>query len=194
MMKNETFRLGLVLMVFTGAAALLLAGFNLITVPVIEAQQVEAELAAQQAVLPIASSFVDGQENMAVDLADYPALEAVSVGLAESGEPVGLVMRLAPKGYGGPIKLMVGIDQEGKIVGLQVLAHQESPGLGANISKESFTSQFIGKDANAPLRVVKGTTTAEHDIVALTSATISSQAVAEGINQALQLFCAGWGK
>lgn len=194
MMKNETVRLGLILMAFTSVAALLLAGFNLITVPVIEARQLEAELAAKQAVLPVASAFADEHDYMAVDLADYPAIEAVYVGLGESGEPVGLVIRLTPKGYGGPIKLMVGIDQEGKIVGLQVLSHQESPGLGANISKESFTSQFIGKDANAPLRVVKGTTTTDHDIVALTSATISSRAVAEGINQAIQLFCAGWGK
>ena len=49
-------------------------------------------------------------------------------------------------GYGGTIDLMVGLNPEGTITGVQVLRHTETPGLGAKITEEKFLQQFIAKN------------------------------------------------
>ncbi|NLY53341.1 MAG: RnfABCDGE type electron transport complex subunit G [Firmicutes bacterium] len=193
-MKNDIVRLGLNLMAFTVIAGALLAVADSITAPIIAAQQQEAELAALLEALPVASTFVDGAEYLEGIEEGYPAVESIYVGLDEQGEQVGLLAKLSFKGYGGPIELMAGINQNGKIAGLKVLSHQETPGLGENITSESFVSQFVDKSTAAPLRTVKSTATDEHDIVAITAATISSEAVVDGLNQFMQLFNAVWGK
>lgn len=193
-MKNDIVKLGVVLMLFCAIAAFALAGTNLITAPRILAQRAAADVLAQQAVLPAAASFVDQGAELAAVQADYPNIQAVFQGLDEAGGSVGMVFKVAPKGYGGPITIMVGVNTEGKISGIKVLAHTETPGLGANAQKESFTSQYTGKSADTPLSVVKGSAANENEISALTAATISSRAVTNGVNQALQFFTAFGGK
>jgi electron transport complex protein RnfG len=79
---------------------------------------------------------------------------------------------VASTGYGGPIVLLVGVDtKEGKITGLKVLEHQETPGLGSNVAEAGFLSQFLGKSLESPFRVGE-------DVQAVSGATISSRAVA----------------
>lgn len=92
-----------------------------------------------------------------------------------SGEAV----KVSPRGYSGPIEMLIGINKEGKVTGLKVLNHRETPGLGANIVKESFLKQFIGKSLKNPIEPKK-------DIDAITGATISSRAVCKGIKEALR--------
>lgn len=193
-MKNDIVRLGVVLMLFTAIAALALAGTNLITAPKIAAQKEAADIAAQQEVLPQAVSFNDLTEQLAAVQADYPSLLGAFAGVDADGNAVGMVFKVAPKGYGGPITMMVGVGSDGKIVGLKVLSHTETPGLGANAQNASFTGQFTGKAADRPLTVVKGAATGDDQIQALTAATISSRAVTNGVNQALQYFTANAAK
>lgn len=84
----------------------------------------------------------------------------------------------SPRGYSGPIEMMVGIDKEGKVTGVKILNHRETPGLGANIVKSRFLNQFIGKSLKDPIEPKK-------DIDAITGATISSRAVCSGVREAL---------
>lgn len=94
---------------------------------------------------------------------------------------IGTAVVVSPRGYSGPIEMLVGIDK-GKVKGIKVLSHRETPGLGANIVKSSFLNQFIGKSLKDLIEPKK-------DIDAITGATISSRAVCSGVREALQKAC-----
>ena len=54
----------------------------------------------------------------------------------QDGRPVGMIMpAIAPDGYSGNIKLLVGIDLEGTVLGVRVIGHKETPGLGDRIDE-----------------------------------------------------------
>ena len=94
-------------------------------------------------------------------------------------ETKGYIFTLTGKGYGGDLKVMVGFDPNGTIIGVKVLeANDETPGLGQNVTKNDFLSQFTG--GKAPLEVKK-------QINAVTGATISSRGVTECVNFAAEL-------
>lgn len=84
-------------------------------------------------------------------------------------------------GFNGVIKMMVGVDGDfAKITGVTVLEHSETPGLGSRIAEPAFISQLVGKSVNDPFRV-------EVDLDAITGATISSTAVANGLKDGIEL-------
>ena len=91
----------------------------------------------------------------------------------------GKAIQVSTRGYGGPIDMLVGIDEQGKVSGVKILNQRETPGLGAGISKPAFLKQFIGKTKNDPL-------VPKNDIDAITGATISSRAVCLGVKNALE--------
>ncbi len=65
-----------------------------------------------------------------------------------AGKPVAIAIEaIAPDGYNGNIKLIVGISTKGEVLGVRTLAHQETPGLGDKIDlrKSNWVSQFVGK-------------------------------------------------
>jgi electron transport complex protein RnfG len=100
---------------------------------------------------------------------------------------VGIVFRVFPQGYGGPIPIMVGLDLEGSITGIRIASAaeglKETPGLGVKITEPDFRGQFIGKTLeNVLIRKDGG------DIDAITAATISSRAVCNGIKQGIEKF------
>ena len=81
---------------------------------------------------------------------------------------------------------MTGLDEDGKITGLQILSIDETPGLGMNAKKESWLSQFTGKSGT--LSVVKGSASESEQIQAITSATITSKAVTSAVNSAVGFY------
>jgi len=89
-------------------------------------------------------------------------------------------------GFGGPLTLMVGIGEDGRLVNTVVLSHSETPGLGAKCtSDEAFTGQFQGLDpAVARLAVRKD----GGDIDAITASTITSRAYVAAIEKAFELY------
>jgi electron transport complex protein RnfG len=92
---------------------------------------------------------------------------------------------VAPDGYSGNITMMVGVDQEGRVVGLEILSHAETPGLGDKINRDEFKGQFRGKTlAGADWRVKKD----GGDFDQITGATISPRAVVKAVHQGLQFF------
>lgn len=91
----------------------------------------------------------------------------------------GRAISVSPKGYSGPIDMLVGIDPQGKVSGVKILNHRETPGLGANIVRPKFLDQFKGKTLKDPIEPKK-------DIDALTGATISSKGVCDGVKEALR--------
>ena len=100
--------------------------------------------------------------------------------------PISSPVRQRPsssKGYGGAIKMLVAVTEEGKVVDFSILEHNETPGLGDNAQKPAFRNQFKEKGVSH-LQVVKDPSNKE-DIQAMTGATISSRAVTLGVRQAV---------
>jgi len=104
-----------------------------------------------------------------------------------SGILTGIVFRVFPQGYGGPIPITVGLDLNGKITGVRIASAaeglKETPGLGVKITEPEFKDQFIDKCApEAQLKSDGG------EIDAITAATISSRAVCNGIKNGIETY------
>lgn len=100
--------------------------------------------------------------------------------LIGAGIPVNTV------GYGGKVKMLVGVDSSGKVINFQILEQNETPGLGAKITRQDFIRQFKGKNKEEIALTIDDP--GEGKIEAITAATISSRAVVKGIKEALLFF------
>lgn len=172
---------GLVLLIVSVIAAVLLGYVYEITKEPIAKQDQLAKETALKAVLPSAQSFKEGE----FAAPEGTTITTVFTGLA-GDDAVGYVLGVAPKGYSGAIEFMVGISKDGVVQGISILKHSETPGLGANAPQPFFADQF--KNKNSQIEVVKSAPTKENQIQALTGATITSKAVAKGVNDALDWF------
>lgn len=107
--------------------------------------------------------------------------------LDSSGSNRGIVFRVFPQGYGGPIPITVGLDLDGKIIGVRIASAaegmKETPGLGAKITDKEFIDQFIGRTA-PEVQIKKD----GGEIDAITAATISSRAVCVGIKAGIEKY------
>lgn len=88
------------------------------------------------------------------DAAGFGSGEAVTVYRARrGGEPVAaLATVIAPDGYAGPIRLLVGVWADGRLAGVRVLAHKETPGLGDRIelARSDWIRSFDGRSLADP--------------------------------------------
>ncbi len=103
----------------------------------------------------------------------------------DGDDAVGFEIEL--KGYSKGLVLIVGIKNDGTILGYEVAESSETPGLGTQVAEADFKDQFKDKAASA-LTAVKGKATADNEIVTVSGATISSKAVVEGVNLAIDAF------
>lgn len=144
-----------VLLALAWATALLMAA-HWLTRTRIAQQEHAAELAALTAVLPPDRYDNDPMKDRVtvVDAATFGTTQAIPVLRArQHGVPSALVLEaVAPNGYAGPIRLVIGVDADGSVLGVRVLEHHETPGLGDAIeaSKSRWIEQFRGKSLGAP--------------------------------------------
>ncbi len=158
--------------------AFLLAGTNELTKAPIAKIQAETSQAAMKSVVPEAESFETIQDD-----------PQVNAGYDASGNLVGYAIPSVYKGYGGDVEIMVGVGVSGDVTGVEILSHEETPGLGANCIKEDFRNQFVQSDVQNGFSVVKDGTGGENGhIDAMTGATITSNAVTQAVNQALDVY------
>lgn len=171
---NHPLKLGGILFLITAICVGILGAVNQITKPIIETNEIRSEEEAMKKLIINAESFVT--------LDDVQDENVKKVCVAKNGdEIVGYVLRMEPNGYGGAIKMLIGINCEGKVEGLSILEHSETPGFGANATKDSFKNQFV--DRSTPLSVTKSAP-GENEIQAITGATITSTAVTNAVNAA----------
>lgn len=178
---KDIFRLGAILFVICAVASLMLSLTNNITAPVIEQRNIQANNESRQEVLQVAEEFSEVKD-VKGDL-----IEEVYQG-TKGGEVVGYTIKTTPKGYGGKVEVMVGISNDGKISGVKIGNHTETPGLGSKSADPSFKDQYNGKSTKTPLNIVKGNASNENDIVAISGATITSKAVTAGVNAAMDVY------
>ena len=175
-MKTESMfkyvlRLAGTLFLITAIVAMALAAVNSVTAPAIAQLNYEKTQAAIQAVLP-----GGGDE---IDFTDDTGL----VSVVYKGE-AGYAVQVAPGGFDGPITMMVGVDFEGNILGISVIKHTETAGLGAvaaakTSAGENFRAGFVGQSGSVAVTKDGGA------IDSITGAPITSRAVCDGVNAAL---------
>jgi len=103
------------------------------------------------------------------------------------GQDLGAAVESTTGGFGGPLKVLVGFDTEGKILGYTLLEHTETPGLGAKADKwfqKGEKGDIIGKTPNEPLTVSKD----GGQVDAITASTITSRAFLLAVNNAYNAY------
>ena len=178
-MKQESLsryilRITLVLLIIAVVVAGLLAVVNQLTAPVIADAMAEKTQTAIRQVLP------GGYDEEITDFVDETGL----VSRVYKGEK-GYALEVNPVGFDSAICMMVGIDHQGKVLGISIVSHTETSGLGAvaaadNQKGQIFREQFVGASGAVSVSKDGG------DIDAITGATVTSRAVCSGVNAALQ--------
>ena len=96
----------------------------------------------------------------------------------------------APNGYSGEIKILVGIDAEGNILGTRVIKHQETPGLGdyIDINKGEWINIFTASSLKNTSQLEWAVKKDQGKFDYMSGATITARAVIVAINEALIYF------
>ena len=103
------------------------------------------------------------------------------------GKELGAAVESTTGGFGGDLKVLVGFDAEGKILGYTLLEHAETPGLGAKADKwfqRGEKGDIIGKTPTEPLTVSKD----GGQVDAITASTITSRAFLLAVNNAYNAY------
>ena len=178
-MKKESnalyiLRLTVTLLLICAAVALALAGVNAITKDRIAAIQAEK---TQKAIAEVLFGATDVEK---ISFTDESGLISTVY-----KSDLGYAVEVTPtSGFAGAIKMMVGVSHDGKVLGVSIISHAETAGLGAvaaeNTSKgHAFRHQFQLLTGNISIG------SGENQVDALTGATITSQAICDGVNAAL---------
>lgn len=193
---HATLATALTLFVFASIGAALLSGAHALTRERIAASERAAKLALLAQTLP-AGSFDNDLVRTARPLSPDPRL-----GLRQSGEfytamrhgmPVAVVLEAAaPDGYAGEIRLLIAIDTNGRILGVRVAAHRETPGLGDYIErqKSDWIEQFAGRRLDDPPPAGWKVKKDGGIFDAMAGATITPRAVVKAVQRALEYFAA----
>ena len=178
MKQNESMamyvlRLAGTLLLICAVTAGLLAGVNSITAPIIDDLNAAKTQEAISAVLP---------GGFDTEIADYADASGIVSKVYQGAN--GYAVEVGPGGFDNTITMMVGIDNEGKVLGISVVNHTETAGLGAVADADTpkgiaFREQFIGASGSVSVTKDGGT------MDAITGATITSRAICVGVNAAL---------
>ena len=184
---KETAKLAFILFLITAISAFILSVSNKVTEPIIaEANELKNE-EAKIKLLNKSKEFKDlDDELLDVIKSKNANIVQCDEGLSD-GEVVGYVFQTSTPGYKGYIEFMIGISIDGKVEGIEILNHEETPGLGANIIRPSFKTSFEGKTIANGLSAVKEPSR-EDEVQAITSATITTDAVVDEVNRVIDAY------
>lgn len=195
MLKHALVTAG-ILIVFTAIGTAILTGTFETTKAPIAASEREAKLQLFSQVLPSKLHDNDLLQD-ALELPPSAELGQQAPSMAYrarlNGQPAGVILEvIAPDGYSGEIKLLVGIAADGVLTGVRVLTHKETPGLGDYIDLahsdwiKNFDGLSLAKPTDAGWQVKKDGGQFDY----MTGATITPRAVIKAVHKALQFFAA----
>ena len=172
-LASYVLRLAMTLLLITAVVAAALAGVNSVTKPEIERLTAEKTQKAIETVLP------GGYDSLITDYADETGLVTKVYAGAN-----GYAFEVTPGGFDNTITMMVGVGTDGSVLGISIVSHTETAGLGAvaaadTTAGDNFRGQFEGKSGSVAVTKDSG------EIDAITGATITSRAVCTGVNAAL---------
>jgi len=187
----------LILTAFTLVLGFVLGGVHEITKERIKAAEIATEEAAYRAVFTEASAFEELEKAMEEvnlylqEMGYKDTVRSIQKATDDAGNVLGYVINvIANDGSQSSIAFSVGITSEGVVNGYSITDIAETPGLGSKAEDEDFASQFRGKDVDEmdDFEVVKSDADSGEEIEAITGATITSRAMANGVNAAVEVF------
>lgn len=191
---RETISTALTLLVFSVLGAGMLSGAFTLTRPTIELSEQADKLKLVSQTLP-AGSF---DNDLIRDARKLPANAQLGLkrdGMVyvarKQGVATAVVLEaIAPDGYAGEIRLLVGIQADGRIAGVRVTMHKETPGLGdyIEIARNPWIRQFTGKSLSAPPDEAWKVRKDGGEFDYLAGATITPRAVVKAVRKALHYF------
>ncbi len=182
-------RLIIVLTLFCLIAAAALAKVNDITKGPIAEQERLKTVTALKAVLPAFNNDIDkdakdvvvGQDKKGRDI----RIKFYTGKMNET--PVGKAFQvIAADGYAGDISILMGVRPDGKVSGIEIISHKETPGLGNKIQKEEWKGQFKGRSIDDGPRFAVKKDGGEID--QFSGATISPRAVVNAVKRGLEIY------
>ena len=190
-MSNESIKNTISLTIITLIAGLLLGIVYEITKEPIAAEQQRAKEEAYKAVFAEADSFelvnldiAKVEANLADNGYDVTVNEAMKV-FDKAGNAAGYVLTVTDhEGYGGDIQFAMGVRSDGTVNGISFLSISETAGLGMKAAEEGFMKQFENKNVEK-FQYTKNGASVEGDVDAISGATITTNAVVNGVNAGL---------
>lgn len=168
---KQGLKLGFPLFLIIVVAVLVLTLVNALTADTIARHAEEKRQAAMASVMPDANVFSEMYS-------EDTTIDRIS-GAYNGTTFLGYCVEVTPNGFGGAIRLMVGVDTSGSVTGASILEHTEMASLGAKAADPAFLNQYIDKSGSITVN------TGSNAIQGITGATITSEAVTQGINTAL---------
>ena len=176
-------------------AGLALSGVYSLTKDTIDEQKAQAAAAAYREVVPEAESFeaVAAAEEFrgsvyGTEFGRVYLNEAVT-GITGDGTVAGYAVSVtSAEGYDGNITLTVGISPEGRINGISFTELTETPGKGMLADEPEFKNQFAGRAAQPLDLLPGGGAAAENEIDGVSGATITSKAIVNAVNAAVDFY------
>lgn len=197
-MKNKIIKDALALTLITLVAGVTLGGVYEITKDPIARQEAQAKAEAYEQVFTDAAAFeaVEMDDTLTKTIRDqldqegYKAQSIEEVMRAEdqSGETLGYTFTVVTsEGYGGDIRFSMGVQNDGTLNGISILSIGETAGLGMNADTPAFKDQFVGKQVEK-LQYTKNGATQDDEINAISGATVTTNAMTNGVNAGLCAF------
>lgn len=177
-LRKDLLRLGGALLAITVAVALCLGCVDTLTRDRIARIKEENIQNAMREVCGADASF----EPMTLSPEEDSTITSASR-ILRQGKHDGFCLQVEPMGFGGAITMIVGVDGQGAVLGVEIVELSETPGLGAKADDVKWLAQYQG--ASGSLNVVKAATGNPGDITALSGATITSKGVTAGVQTAL---------
>ena len=197
-MKNKIIKDALALTLITLVAGVALGGVYEITKDPIAKQEAQAKAEAYEQVFTDAAAFeaVEMDDTLTKTIRDqldqegYKAQSIEEFMRAEdqSGETLGYAFTVVTsEGYGEDIQFSMGVQNDGTLNGISILSIGETAGLGMNADTPAFKDQFVGKQVEK-LQYTKNGATQDDEINAISGATVTTNAMTNGVNAGLCAF------
>lgn len=197
-MKNKIIKDALALTLITLVAGVALGGVYEITKDPIARQEAQAKAEAYEQVFTDAAAFEEVKMDDTLiqtirdqlDQEGYKAQSIEEIMRAEdqSGGTLGYAFTVVTsEGYGGDIQFSMGVQNDGTLNGISILSIGETAGLGMNADTPAFKDQFVGKQVEQ-LQYTKNGATQDDEINAISGATVTTNAMTNGVNAGLCAF------
>lgn len=197
-MKNTIVKDTAAITLITLVAGLALGVVQDITAGPIAEQQQKAKEEAYAAVFEDAASFrqveLTEEQAAAMDSAltadgfGAQDIDEVMEALDDAGEVLGYAFTVTTsEGYGGDIQFAMGVQADGTLNGISILSIEETAGLGMRATTEDFKNQFKDKQVES-FEYTKNGAEADNQIDALSGATVTTNAMTNGVNAGLWAF------
>lgn len=162
----------IILLAICTVIALALAAVFTVTDPVIKAGEIAAANEVRSDVLPGSDTFTKVEGSFPEGVPE--------VYRADNGS--GYVIRSVANGYGGAVTFMIGMDASGNVTGINLFAHNETPGLGTKVDNSDYLSQYLGDTEPDSVDAITGATRTSNALKAAMRQAKEAYTIAEGVS------------